>query len=501
MPYDKFTRNGRICIYKVDANKKPTGASLGCHDDESGANRQLAALYAQEGKTMPPENEVENTEKVMPEWFLGESFDEFEQVEALEEKAEKVMKGARLVPSIAENLVMRNRPVSMFEKLGNDFVAYVKKIFGGNDDMMKEKSSFLVVKDKDGQYLWFSRYSNNIKDRDNPPDIISSNSHMRFVKMVDEGEYPLPDLWLWHEPSLVIGKATWVDYDEENGIAMAAGVFYERAYPIAKAIEESNVSWTVSHGMPTESIVRDKERNEVIVEHQTIEISPVPEVKAANVWADFVPILEKEINMPLSNQKRSELKNFLPITDEEIDMIEDRNKTISETAEALQLERKEIDDPETPVEETPAEELPVEEVAETAVELEPEVEEEGKEITPEVEETLTRAELKELFSTFTKELIDTLDQRYASKGVEEEIEEVIEEKGFDLLTAAGLQEEVIGNLKSLSATVSEETKVDGRTKEGKQKPEETPFVQNLISTGDPIIDQVVAGLIAEPVGE
>lgn len=50
--------------------------------------------------------------------------------------------------------------------------------------------SFMVWKDKN-QWLWLARYSNNFRDRDIPPEIISEASHKKFVEKVEKGLAPL----------------------------------------------------------------------------------------------------------------------------------------------------------------------------------------------------------------------------------------------------------------------------------------------------------------------
>ncbi len=48
MPYLKIKRNNEICIYKRGADGQPEGESLGCHPSEEAANKQIAAIWANE---------------------------------------------------------------------------------------------------------------------------------------------------------------------------------------------------------------------------------------------------------------------------------------------------------------------------------------------------------------------------------------------------------------------------------------------------------------------
>jgi len=57
MPYIKVEKDDKICVYKKDADGKPEGDPLGCHESEEKADEQIAALYANE-KTIPDETVV-----------------------------------------------------------------------------------------------------------------------------------------------------------------------------------------------------------------------------------------------------------------------------------------------------------------------------------------------------------------------------------------------------------------------------------------------------------
>lgn len=52
MPYIKIEKDDKICIYKKDADGKPEGDPLGCHESEEKADEQIAALYANEKKAV-----------------------------------------------------------------------------------------------------------------------------------------------------------------------------------------------------------------------------------------------------------------------------------------------------------------------------------------------------------------------------------------------------------------------------------------------------------------
>ena len=204
----------------------------------------------------------------------------------------------------------------------------------------KEKvdTTFRVLKQRDGSYRWLSIYSNNFRDQDNPPEIISAKSHERFVELVDKGDVPMPELWLWHVKGTRWGVADMVAYDD-RGFALATGPVDKGKEHIADALaKEAEIG--VSHGMPSGSILRDETDSSVIIEHITREISPLPRSAAANKLTGFEVLTEaKEMAIP---QEKAE---FLIRVGENPDAIDGALKNLADEAEAQQLEAKEQADP------------------------------------------------------------------------------------------------------------------------------------------------------------
>jgi hypothetical protein len=52
MPYDIFKRDDGYCVFKVDADKKPIGKTLGCHDSKEAAVKQIVAVEISESQTL-----------------------------------------------------------------------------------------------------------------------------------------------------------------------------------------------------------------------------------------------------------------------------------------------------------------------------------------------------------------------------------------------------------------------------------------------------------------
>ena len=171
---------------------------------------------------------------------------------------------------------------------------------------LEAKNSFMVYKEVDGGYRWLAIYSNKFRDRDNPAEIISEASHRRFTKMVNSGELPYPELWLWHVKGSRWGEADFVGYDD-NGFAVATGIVDKGKEWIAESLMNNGEEMLTSHGMPPSSIKRDPEDPTVYLEHTTKEISPLLARDAANEFTGF-SILDSEVKqMAFSDEERARL--------------------------------------------------------------------------------------------------------------------------------------------------------------------------------------------------
>jgi len=224
-----------------------------------------------------------------------------------------------------------------------------------DDAQPRQKSTFFVLKDTNDKYRWFTAYSNNYRDDDNPPEILTEASHRAFVKSVDEGVFPMPELWLWHYEHAV-GDADWIDFTD-GGLALASGTFRKGYEETAEKLANYDEPLLVSHGMPTQYLVRDRDDPSIIWFHVTKEISPLPAWAAANKLTGFV-VLKKEIDMPISGDKQTFLRETLPAG------LFDELNTAVEEAEGKAVEggreSKEVDEAEagTDNKETPEAEEP-----------------------------------------------------------------------------------------------------------------------------------------------
>lgn len=315
------------------------------------------------------------------------------------------------------------------------------------DDQSKEitPGDDLFIWKEGGVYKWIAAYSNNRRDDDNPPEIISSESHKEFDEALNKGEYPMPELWLWHLPYRV-GVAQWHAYDEQKGFPVAAGVFDVGKEWVAESLMNSK-EWTgVSHGMPKSYIKRDPNDETIIIRHVTKEISILPAWAAANKLSFH--LISKENQMQdekgLPAHKLEGLVNLAG---------EERAK---EVEAALADKAKEAD------------EAGIEKKEETPKEVKP--------------KALTDKELVEAFVA-VKESLSAIEQRLATLEATR-AEETKAADEFDLVTF----------LKSKSVVGAPEAKVDGRTTLAKDGPEETkPGSMVAPTVGMPIglVDRLV----------
>lgn len=361
MPVKVFKVDDQWCVHDVGDDGSRTGKSHGCHDSESDAKEQASAINA-------------NTEKqvsVVPlDVYTFEDLQRVEETFAAMEKADDLVyqfhalvdnimysfdiadKGAAMNALVAEfgqkiasisSDAPEAKSASAIKALSEKFKGLFASRPRDKAEAPEGKRGLLVWKGDSGQYHWLARYSNSFRDNDNPPEIISSESHKRFVKMVESGEYPLPELWLWHEPSWKWGEATFVAFDEVSdgvGFALAGGVVDKGKEWIAEAFMNGAPS-LVSHGMPGHEIARDKSDSSIYLQHQTIEVSPLPPARAANKMTGFEVFKEKA--MALSDEKRREMAESLGVTPDALREVERTNSDQATKAVANGVQFKQQD--------------------------------------------------------------------------------------------------------------------------------------------------------------
>jgi hypothetical protein len=371
------------------------------------------------------------------------------------------------------------------KELNPTLLGRVKEVLG-IAPRTKEKSnpsrrSMLIFKDDTGTYYWLARYSNNLQDREK--EIISSESHQRFVTLVKEGYIDPPDLWFWHRPEWKWGTGLGVMYDDK-GFAVAYGTVDKGCEAMAEAISAlPDNELLVSHGMPVWSVSYDKEDEGVIVEHVTREVSPLPHWAAANPYTGFYVLEDKP--MAFSKEDKQRLTEQTGISADLLSQLEARNADQAKEAAEAGVISKEDDAaveaaPEAPVaEETPVAEEPV---AET------EVVDAGEIVSEEPvqqDETLNALLVAMKSIQVLSEQVDTLTKEIA--GLKQADEQKIVQKAASTPLASlteALAQTVVGR---------DETRVDGRTSLGQMAPKETEVPPATKGSPFPWLNDMVSG--------
>ena len=356
---------------------------------------------------------------------------------------------------------------------------WLKQAWGLTEDLIELEPEetkeaphpFIIYKDiETKEYRWLSVYSNKWRDEDNPPEILASAAHREFVEAVDKGDWPHPELWLWHIPGSRFGVADLVAYDE-TGFALASGTVDRGMEHIAESLSKED-DLATSHGMPVREIERDTEDSTIITRYRTIEISPLPREAAANKYGTGYELLT-EVKMAIPANKRPFLEKHMGANG-----LEDLERKLA--GKAKELEELGIEFKEEALEEEVEQEPEVEpEVDDVEAE---EVESEDKKAAPEETPNYVTAEqvveavgaiLKPLFEEqralvlFAESLGETVsEQAEEIKALKKEQEAQLKETIANT-PAASLFEQI------RSAVGAEETLVDGRVSLAKQGPKET----------------------------
>jgi hypothetical protein len=337
----------------------------------------------------------------------------------------------------------------------------------------------MLWKEADGSYRWLARYSNNLRDQDDPPEIISAQSHKSFVELVDKGEAEYPELWLWHRPEWKWGQATWLAYDDA-GFALAAGTVDRGKEMIAEALSKmSSDTVRVSHGMPIQSIKRDGEDETIIVGHVTREISPLPAWAAANQRTGFY-ILQQEVDMALPRDKRETLVDEWGLPDELLGQLEEANDEEAKAAQDEGVESKEK-------EAQPDGESVEDETKDADPEPTTDEQPEPTEDEPPAAESVNREELVEAMGALGQAFQALNEQVGALAGEVKSLKE-----------ARAVEEETSLTDIFQRAAGHPAARLDGRTSEAKDRPRETqPQGEQVVNSGnllaDDIVNQIVTG--------
>jgi hypothetical protein len=548
MPWKISKREDKFCVVKSS-----DGSVEKCHATKEKAQKHMAALYASEGEKAagvdvkrelseeevvlsPPTVEstgsspdealrqAQDAEKAITEseivsswvpWGVT-SFDELDDVQDARATSQHISSLTRQFTDLTYNIVedsdisdksgavkaLTDEFTRRLDEATDEFSPKEKglierittevKSWFGKEETPQDPQPFSIVKAADGTYRWLAIYSNNYRDDDGIPEILSAEAHKDFVKAVDSGEWPQPELWYWHVPMSSMGKSTMVAYDEAAGFAVASGVFNEGMESVAESLQKKS-DLAVSHGMPVSEIERDADDPTIITRYRSREISFLPLKAAANKLTGSFITSKEDDSMAIDDTKLQALVELGFDVETLTSTVEEaKTQAESEQRESKELPTEEEVETKDEVEELETEVEVVSEVEQVEAESEVETDEgEGKEVTPDPD---TQSALE--FANFLKEVVaeavaplnERLDNLEAQKQTEEQ--EAKEEQLLDEYTpavsfAALIRSAVLGK---------EETQVDGRTKEA-QGPVQTE-VPTRSRTGLPVntfIDTMLEG--------
>jgi hypothetical protein len=384
------------------------------------------------------------------------------------DRLEVLTRGDPTKASDLEEFAKANGESGLVNKVKNA----VKKAAG----IETERMSLLIYKDQGGTNRFVGIYSNNLRDEDSPPEIISELSHKKFAALVDSGLVAPPELWMWHEKSLRVGQSEWVAYDD-SGFAIAGGYFLDGTEELVKTLEQLD-DVAMSHGMPKWSIERDEKDKSIITQHITEEISLLPGWAAANKRTGFIILddfegKENEDNMAISQEKRVELAEKWNISPDLLDALERQNSKEAAVAINEGVESKETTEEPTEVDTETADETPVDE---------PTAGTEEDVATPDT------VEIAHVLEEVMKSVVNLSERIKEIDATVKELKLNDAEKISQKQAATPLAS--MAELMNLSVLGKAETRVDGRTTFGKDAPKEVePEVETR--SGIPFIDAMI----------
>lgn len=249
---------------------------------------------------------------------------------------------------ITEAMQAREKGKSLVQKAVDAVGAFAGRVSEALAGGAKEKENgVMFYKDTEtGGYRWLGVYSNKFRDRDNPPEIISSAAHKEFAQALENGEWPMPELRLWHVLNgRPLGRADTVAWDD-SGFMVASGLVDKGLEHVADAMQGSKFSWLMSHGMPRGEVQYDQNDKTVIVRYRSKELTALPEWAAANALTmfDFAPN-EGGVDMAFSDKDKEKLTKMFG--GDKVAAIEGALATTAQKAKDSDIQSKEKTEPVT----------------------------------------------------------------------------------------------------------------------------------------------------------
>lgn len=255
-----------------------------------------------------------------------------------------------------------------------------------------------LFKQADGRLRVVGWASNNRRDKDNPPEIITEAAHKEFMSYLDAHPEHAPEFWHWHTPGTKYAKADWWDY--ADGFTVYSGLV--DAGKEAQAEKAAAEGIGMSHGF---HVLGYDNANHHITQYRTFEVSDLPKSRAANPYTSFSTI-RKEASMAFSEAKKAYLLERLPA--ETVAELERKTSDLKAAADAAGIEAKEV--VETPAEVATGVAAPVDEKADSKPTDKPaEVAADGGNAKPKAD--TSNADMMQMMS-------DMIDKKLAAMGKE-----------------------------------------------------------------------------------
>lgn len=168
-------------------------------------------------------------------------------------------------------------------KVENNAIIIKEKLNSENIETILETPTFNLIK-SNGELIWFGVPTNKFIDKDK--EIVASGAHEQFVKEVNEGLEPFPELWIWHIEKAV-GTTDFLDYDE-RGFVIAGGTILKEYQDLVEKIVKNAIKQGDILGMSHQMIPgKTYMQGNVYVKYVSKEFSLLPVKHAANELTGF----------------------------------------------------------------------------------------------------------------------------------------------------------------------------------------------------------------------
>ena len=205
---------------------------------------------------------------------------------------------------------VKNSRNTLWEKLKS-------ALAGGSLQRAVTGEGIAVIKQADGRYRWFARYSNSWQDRDG--EIITEAAHKEYIGWAyDTGTFP--ELWMWHTPGTRVGEADWLEFSD--GFAHASGTIDNGKESVVEKVASQDAG--VSHGFLS------LQAGKYIQRYRSYEVSVLPREYAAVATTGFNLLTAKEGDMAFTGERRAFLVNALGE-----EMVKGLEQNTEQTAEQL----------------------------------------------------------------------------------------------------------------------------------------------------------------------